>query len=169
MASKEDESKSDAALKAAKERMANHRLVVVDSKHGDQSIVCMNSETMQGLAVTPLDENGNPDEDNMEEFFDDDYVEIVGHLKLRGVALLMTDESLGDGEIAISKMLRENLKVKLGTKEFPDYVMVYVVFERENFNHLSLSLSLFLIYSYLSLKFNTQITRKSTPRIRNRL
>ena len=113
MTSKEEESKSDAALKAAKERMANHRLVVVDSKHGDQSIVCMNSETMQGLAVTPLDENGNPDEDNMEEFFDDDYVEIVGHLKLRGVALLMTDESLEDGEIAISKMLRENLKVKL--------------------------------------------------------
>jgi len=121
----EDESKSNAALDAAKEKMANHRLMVVDSKHGDQSIVCMNSETMQGLAVTPLDENGVPDEDMMEEFFDDDYVEIVGHLKLRGVALLMTDESLQDGEIAIPKMLRENLKVKLGTKEFPDYVMVY--------------------------------------------
>lgn len=34
------------ALKLAKEKMSNHRLAVVDAKVGDQSVVLMNSNTM---------------------------------------------------------------------------------------------------------------------------
>jgi len=98
--------------------MKRHLLTIVDAVNddggmsGDQSVVCMNSNTMEGLAEPS--ENG--DEDDAEAYFDEDYVVITGRLKLKAIGVLSTDDSLKDGEIAMSKMMRDNLKVKVTDK-----------------------------------------------------
>jgi len=111
------QTKGSAALDHARLIMQKHRLVVVDCDDidkQDQNLVYMNEKTMEGLAMPVIDEETGlvlEDEDPV-IFFDQDYCELIGRVKMQCIAVMMTDEDLADGEISMSRRLRDNLKVK---------------------------------------------------------
>lgn len=91
-------------LKAKKEK---YRLVVDDALEDDNSVVVINSETMEEL-----------------ELFRGDNVRLIGKRRMDTVAVALSDDSVDRRKIRMNKVIRQNLRVRLGDviviKPFPD-------------------------------------------------
>lgn len=91
-------------LRAKKER---YRLVVDDALEDDNSVVVINTDTMEDL-----------------ELFRGDNVRLVGKKHKDTVAVALSDDSVDPRKIRMNKVIRQNLRVRLGDvvviKPFPD-------------------------------------------------
>jgi transitional endoplasmic reticulum ATPase len=94
---KSDENENDATLAILKRKAAPNRLLVDDAKNDDNSVISMHPTTM--------DKNG---------LFRGDTVLVKGKKRRDTVLIVLADVACEEGKVNINKVVRNNLRVRLG-------------------------------------------------------
>lgn len=91
------ETENDLATAILRKKSAPNKLMVDDTTNDDNSVVCLSPATMQKL-----------------ELFRGDAILIKGKKRRDTVAIVLTDDDCDDIKIRMNKVVRKNLRVKLG-------------------------------------------------------